>query len=136
MAQKGTVPIAAALTMPSISGSIAKIEFGPAQEPWVATVRTKIPLPEYIRITWESGTQLQMAPYQLADGAARDVLCGIDASTGAEATVVLKIQKWSWHEKSNGHEYNLATTVLKFCTPEFYGVHRVKRNVRLIGFSR
>ena len=36
------------------------------------------------------------------------------------------MQEWRWHETSNGREYGLANTVMNFCTPEFYDVHRVQ----------
>ena len=112
--------------MDSTSGCIKNIEFGPAKVPWEATVRAKIPLPQYIKITWKTGRQTEMLPYILSKGASRDVLCGTDVATGDEASVVVKIQAWEWHEKSNGHEFGLANTVMKFCTPEFHGVHRVQ----------
>ena len=108
-----------------MSGSIEKIEFGPTRAPWQATKRAKIPLMEYIKITWKTGMQIEMVPSILSEGQSRDVLCGTDVATNKEASVVVKIQDWSWHEVSNGHEFGLANTVMKFCTPEFYGVHRV-----------
>ena len=112
--------------MASTSGSIAKIEFGPAKATWEVTKRTKIPMMQYIKIMWTSGKHITMHPYIIGDGAGRDVLCGIDEATNEEASVVVKIQSWNWHEESNGYEFGLATTVMDFCTPEFYGVHRVQ----------
>ena len=49
-------------------------------------------------------------PYIHGDGASRDVLCGSDVATNAEASVVVKIQLWSWHVQSNGHEFHLANS--------------------------
>ena len=84
--------------MASTSGSIAQTEFGPAAKPWQQT-KQKIPLMQWIKITWKDGKQTQMLPYIPSDGASRDVLCGTDVSTNEEARVVVKIQEWKWHDE-------------------------------------
>ena len=80
---------------------------------------------QYIKITWPNGSQIEMIPEFLCAGMGRDVLCGTDVVTKEKAGVVVKIQQWQWHEASNGHEYEIANTVLTDFTPQFYGVHRV-----------
>ena len=112
--------------MSSTCGCIQRIELGPAQVPWLGTTKTKIPLMQYIKITWDTGMQTELEPYILGNGESRDVLCGADVVTKEEAPLVVKVQLSNWHEESNGHEFGLANTVMKFCTPEFYGVHRVQ----------
>ena len=85
----------------------------------------KIPMMTYIKITWANGCTTKLLPYILAEGQSRVVLCGTDVSTQAEASVVLKIQHWRWHSLSNEHEADIANNRLNFCTPAFYGVHKV-----------
>jgi hypothetical protein len=97
--------------MASTSGSIEKIEFGPSKAPWEATKTEKIPLMQYIKITWKTCRETKMIPYILSEGQSRDVLCGTDVATKEEASVVVKTQALKWHDDSNGHEFGLAENV-------------------------
>ena len=113
--------------MASTSGSIHNIVFGPPKSTWQTTARSKIPLPEFITITWTNGKTIKILPSILSEGASRDVLSGIDEATGKEAPVVVKVQEWlRWHDESNGHEFLLANKYMGAFTPKFHGVHKVR----------
>ena len=86
------------------NGRIAKIEFGPASFPWRALIRSKVPLPKWIKITWLiSGETITIDPYILSDGAGRDVIGGIDKVTGAQVKLVLKVLVFSHNHKDMNH---------------------------------
>ena len=125
LAQKTVVLFPVIVPMTTASRSIEKMEFGPIKIPWEPIKKMKIPMMTYIKITWANGCTTKLLPYILAEGQSRVVLCGTDVSTQAEASVVLKIQHWRWHSLSNEHEADIANNRLDFCTPAFYGVHKV-----------
>ena len=112
--------------MASTSGDIEQIEFGPAKVPWKQTIRTKIPLPQYIKITWRAGGQTTLDPSLFSEGQSRDVLWGTDVETGKKADVVIKLQTSDWHNTSNVHEFLLANKYMGAFTPKFHGVHKVR----------
>ena len=90
---------------------------------------------QYIIITWKTGRQTKILPSILNYGESRDVLCGTDVATNKESDVVVKMQTWRWHAESNGHEFDIANRIMKFCTPNFYGVHRVAYETRYAGYN-
>ena len=84
------------------------------------TPRTKVPVPTLITIKWKDGQISELTnPEMLGDGASRDVL-GSQENT----TWVVKIQLWTWHDSSNGYEYQLATDLLEPFTPRMLGCVR------------
>ena len=90
---------------------------------WSATVTpsTKMLMPTLITIVWKYGQSTDILPEMLGSGQSRDVISGTLRNTGEPAPWVVKFQDWSWHGSSNGHEYGVASGVLKPFTPEMAG---------------